>query len=133
MGQVIDSSIFIAAERKKLDLDEMLKRTADEPTVIAAITASELLHGVYRAAKSDQRTRRQALIEHYLAGLSIIPFDLVVARMHASIWAKLSAKGTNVGAHDLMIAATAISLGFRVVTRNVKDFSRIPGLSVVEW
>jgi predicted nucleic acid-binding protein len=133
MGRVIDSSILIAAERGLLNLEDKLATDADEPIVIAAITASELLHGVHRAAKAAQRSRRQALVEHYLSWLSVIPFDLAIARIHADIWAKTAAKGTTIGAHDLLIGATALSLGFDIATRNVRDFSRIPGLNVIQW
>jgi len=122
MGKVIDSSIFIAAERSRASLDEILSHHSGEPMVMSAITASELLHGVHRAARQQQRSRRQAFVEQCIATLAVIPFDLTVARIHAEIWAKTVTKGISIGAHDLMIAATAI-----------KDFSRIPGLSVVEW
>lgn len=55
MGTLIDSSLLIAAERRALDLGAALDRYADEPVGIAAITASELLHGVHRAATAAQR------------------------------------------------------------------------------
>ena len=61
MGAVIDSSVLIAAERGKLDLESVIRDYGDEPIAISAITASELLHGVHRAAESAQRNRREAL------------------------------------------------------------------------
>ncbi len=133
MGKVIDASIFIAAERGKLDFDELLRSHAAEPIAMAAITASELLHGVHRAAKATHRAKREAFVEHLLAEVPIIPFDTVIARVHARLWAQLAGGGIVVGAHDLLIAATALSIGYDVATRNVREFSRIPGLSVVSW
>ena len=131
MGTLIDSSVLIAAERRDLDLDAAMAAHGDEPVGIAAITASELLHGVQRAATASQRQRREAFVERLLAALPVIPFDLVTARVHASLWALLAAKGVNVGAHDLVIGATAIAAGYRLATRDRRSFGRIPGLEVV--
>jgi predicted nucleic acid-binding protein len=131
LGTLIDSSVLIAAERRDLDLDAAMAAHGDEPVGIAAITASELLHGVQRAATASQRQRREAFVERLLAALPVIPFDLVTARVHASLWALLAAKGVNVGAHDLVIGATAIAAGYRLATRDRRSFGRIPGLEVV--
>ncbi len=131
MGTLIDSSVLIAAERRTLDSDPAMAAYGDETVAIAAITASELLHGVQRAATPVQRQRREAFVEKVLAALPILPFDLIAARIHASLWAQLAAKGASVGAHDLLIAATAIAAGYRVATRDRRSFGRIPGLEVV--
>jgi predicted nucleic acid-binding protein len=128
---LIDSSVLIATERRTLELDAAMLEGADEPVGIAAITASELLHGVHRAATTAQRQRRETFVERLLAVLPVIPFDLVTARVHASLWASLTAKGLTVGAHDLLIGATAITAGYRVATRDRRSFGRIPGLEVV--
>jgi len=128
---LIDSSVLITAERRTIDLDRAMAEHADEPVGISAITASELLHGVQRAATAAQRQRRQAFVENLLAVLPLLPFDLVTARIHASLWATLAAKGTVVGAHDLLIGATAIAAGYRVATRDRRSFGKIPGLEVV--
>ncbi|XXT23673.1 type II toxin-antitoxin system VapC family toxin [Sorangium sp. So ce429] len=133
MGALIDSSVLIAAERGKLDLEQVLRDHGDEPVAIATITASELLHGVHRAVEASQRARREAFVERLLAHLSLIPFDLVVARVHARLSAELAAKGSPVGAHDLLIAATALAVGYDVATRDDRSFPRIPGLTVLHW
>ena len=133
MGVVVDSSVFIAAERGKLDLERVLRDHGDEPIVIAAITASELLHGVHRAIEPSQRQRREAFVERLLADLPLVPFDLVVARVHARLAAELAARGSPVGAHDLQIAATALAMGYGVATRDERSFPRIPGLNVLRW
>jgi predicted nucleic acid-binding protein len=131
MGTLIDSSILVAADRRALVLDAVLATRGDEPAAIAAITASELLHGVQRAATPAQRQRRGAFVETLLAALPVLPFDLVTARLHASLWAGLAARGRNVGAHDLLIAATAIAVGYAVLTRDRRSFGMVPGLEVV--
>jgi len=131
VGTLIDSSVLIAAERLILDLDAALGMHAQEPVGIATITASELLHGVHRAANNAQRRRREAFVERLLAVLPVFPFDLGAARIHASLWARLASKGATIGSHDLLIGATAIAQGYRVVTRDRRSFARIPGLEVV--
>ena len=131
MGTLIDSSVLVAAERQALDLEPSLAAYADEPVGIAAITASELLHGVHRAANLSQRQRRESFVERLLSALPVFSFDLVTARIHASLWADLVAKGTSVGPHDLLIGATAIAAGYRIATLDRRSFGRIPGLEVV--
>jgi predicted nucleic acid-binding protein len=102
----------------------------DEERALSVITVSELLHGVQRA-RGAVRTRRQAFVEHILAGFEPLPITEAVARVHADIWAGLSRRGQLVGAHDLWIGATALAAGFGVATADVADFRRIPGLRVV--
>jgi tRNA(fMet)-specific endonuclease VapC len=104
---------------------------ADDEVAIAAITASELLHGVHRAT-AEHRGRREAFVEAVLAAFPTIPFDLLLARVHARLWAALGAAGTDVRAHDRLVAATAISAGWRVGSANTQHFRRVQGLEVVE-
>jgi tRNA(fMet)-specific endonuclease VapC len=130
MGALIDSSVLVAAERETLDLGQVLADREQEMAAIAAITASELIHGVHRAATQAQRRRREAFVERLLAALPVFAFDLPVARTHASLWAELARKGTTVGAHDLLIAATALSAGYGVITRDRRSFGKIAGLEV---
>jgi predicted nucleic acid-binding protein len=131
VGTLIDSSVLIATERRTLDLDAALAAPAEDSVGIAAITASELLHGVHRASTPALRRQRETFVERLLAALPVFPFDLVTARIHASLWASLAAKGTSVGAHDLLIGATAIAAGYRVATRDRRSLAKIPGLEVV--
>jgi tRNA(fMet)-specific endonuclease VapC len=133
MATLIDASIVIAAERGRLDLDQLLEERAEQYVALAAVTASELLHGVHRASTAAQRGRREAFVERLLSGLPIIAFDLVVARVHARLWAELAAKGTVIGAHDLQIAATALATSGSVATRDLRSFPKITGLTVERW
>jgi tRNA(fMet)-specific endonuclease VapC len=132
MGLIFDSSIFIADERGKFDMARFLRQFPLQQPVIAAITASELLHGVERAQDPGRRTRRQQHVERILSSVFIQAFDISQARYHARIWADLEARGMMIGAHDLQIAATGLSLTHDIATLNVRDFTRIPGLGVVD-
>lgn len=142
MGTVVDTTVFIDLERRArqqrrpdvgmLIAERLAERLgADEEVAIATITASELLHGVHRATP-DRRGRREAFVEAILSVIPALAFDLLTARAHARIWADLAAAGSDVGPHDRLVAATAISTGWQVATSNFRHFSRIPGLQVVE-
>lgn len=133
MGTLIDTSVLIAAESGVLDLGRLEAPGQTELIAIAAITASELLHGVHRLKGGVRRARVETLLEGLFARVPVIPFDLTCARVHANLSADLSGRGQAVGAHDLLIAATAVSLGYRVATRDRRSFPRIRGLNVVYW
>src|SRR5216683_2008749 len=130
MATLIDSSVLIAAERGRLQFDEIAARYAEEDVAISAVSASELLHGVHRARTAAQRHRRQAFVEGLMAQLPVIAFDLTVARVHASLWADLAKRGVAVGERDLMIGATAIAKDYAIATRDERSFPKIPGLKV---
>jgi predicted nucleic acid-binding protein len=133
VGTLIDTSILIAAERGRLDPARFRDEDDDEPVAIAAISASGLLHGVHRLKGAVARTRAERFVERLLASMPVIPFDLDVARVHARLDAELSAAGTAVGDADLMIAATAVWLDYRIATRDLRSFPKIEGLAVVRW
>lgn len=125
MGVLLDTSLLIHYERGRRNLP------AEEDLAIAAITASELLHGVHRA-DAAHRPAREAFVEGVLASVPVIPFTLPVARIHARLWAELAAKRRSVGAHDLIVAATALALDWPVVTLDRRGFAGVPGLRVQE-
>jgi tRNA(fMet)-specific endonuclease VapC len=133
LGVVVDSSVFVASERGAFDLRAKLQARRGEAAAMSAITASELLHGVHRASPGGVEARREALVERLLTTIAIIPFDEVVARVHARLWATLAGGGVNLGAHDLIIGATAVAFGWSVATRDTRSFPRIPGLQVEVW
>lgn len=132
MGLVLDTSILIAAERGKFDFGRFLMAEApNRPVFLAAITASELLHGVHRAT-GGQRKKREAFVEELLGEIAILPFDIAAARKHAELWATLQKKGAMIGPHDLLIAATCLSLKHEVATLNIKEFEQVRGLGLAK-
>jgi tRNA(fMet)-specific endonuclease VapC len=133
MAVLIDASIFIEAERGRLELDPHVKRHPDEESFLSVITASELLHGVHRATQADVRAKRSAFVEGILERFPLLSIDLATARAHARIWAELRQVGTIIGPHDLWLAATCVAHGLTMVTANVREFERVPGLEVEVW
>ncbi len=133
MGVLIDASILIEAERGRLDLEPHVARHADEESFLSVITASELLHGVHRAAEPRRRARRSAFVEGILERFPLLQVDLATARAHAQVWSDMSVSGTLIGPHDLWLAATCIAHGLTMVTANIREFERVPGLQVERW
>ena len=132
MGVILDSSVLIGTERGAFPLLALLEALGEQPVGMAAITASDLLHGCHRAPDAARRARRSALVERFLRDLPVHPFDLLAARRHAELWAVLARKGRLIGAHDLLIAATALARGDALATLNEREFARVPGLELVD-
>ncbi len=130
MGLIFDTSVLIAIERGSLNIEKIIKGKENEPFGISSITVSELLHGVHRADSEKRRLKRAAYVEKIIETFPIYPFDLGTARIYARLWANLAKKGINIGAHDLMIASSAISLGFSVITSDIRDYRKIKWLKV---
>ena len=97
------------------------------------ISASELFHGVQRAADPAVRARRLAFVEATLARLPALEIDLSVARAHAALWSSLAQQGAMVGVHESWIAAICIALALTLVSANVREFNRVPGLRIENW
>ena len=133
MGYLIDTSVIVAWERGKLAAEEVAAQAGEEEVALSAITASELLHGVHRANTALRRGKRQAFVEAILDAVPILPVDLAVGRVHARVWADMRARGEVIGAHDLLIAATALAHRLTIATRNARDFARVEGLPVSIW
>ena len=132
MGVLIDSSVLIAAERDDLDLETVLGRSGDDPLGVAAITIAEVLYGVHRLG-GLRRLRAKQFADRWLAVLPVVAFDVETAAVHATLAVDLGRQGLPMGAHDLIIAATAVRLGYAVATRDRRSFARIEGLDVEYW
>jgi tRNA(fMet)-specific endonuclease VapC len=128
MGIIFDTSEIITMERNHKKIEEIILGREDESFGISVVTAAELLHGVERADTDTRKINRQAFVEKVMEFFPIFAFDVTIARIYARIWASLAKTNLTVGAHDLIIAATAISLNYTVVTSNIRDYSKIEGL-----
>ena len=133
MGVILDTSVLIEAERGRLDIDRFISDRETEPFGLSVITVAELLHGVHRADSEKRRIKRSAYVEKVIELFPIYPFGIDTARVYAQLWATLLRKGVQIGAHDLIVASTAIALGFSVATLDKRDFERIEGLELESW
>jgi tRNA(fMet)-specific endonuclease VapC len=101
-----------------------------EALCISAITLGELLYGVEKSARRSQNLQA---VEQFTARLEVIPFSLRAAAHFGQIRAERAKLGTLCGAYDMLIGAHARSEGLMLVTNNVREFHRIPGLLVDNW
>ncbi|MBU2644882.1 type II toxin-antitoxin system VapC family toxin [bacterium] len=133
MGILIDTNILIKAEKGTIVLDSYIEKRKDEDFFISVITASELLHGVWRAEDNAIQARRSAFVEAILSSIPVLSIDLPTARSHAQLWARLQSDGQMIGVHDSWIAASCINYGLLLVTDNTREFERVPGLQIEQW
>lgn len=124
---LLDTNVLIDAERSALDLDTLIADD-DEPAV-AAITIAELGVGV-EAATGKRRQARKAFLEDIIGTIPVISYDLEVAQAHTRLLVVARRAGTPRGAHDLIIAATAVATDRIVVTSDRPGFDDLPGVTV---
>jgi tRNA(fMet)-specific endonuclease VapC len=132
MESLIDTSIIVEAERKRLNLQDHVAGR-EEGCYLSVVTMSELWHGLHRATTVPLATRRKDFIDKLSEQFAIVPIDLEVALEHSRVWAHLSIKGQMIGMNDLWIAATCLAFGMSIVTANVRDFERVPDLQIEVW
>lgn len=133
MAVLIDTSILIAYERGQLDVSARVADRESEEAFLSVVSASELLHGAHRATDPAIRTRRLAFVEAILSRFPVLEIDLEVARAHAALWSNLAQRGEMIGVHDSWIAATCIARDLTLITGNIREFDRVPGLRVENW
>ena len=99
---------------------------------VPAIVEYELRYGLLRMPP-DSAAPRLAALARLLEPMQLLPFDSECALSAARIRVELEATGTTIGPHDTLIAATALRHQATLVTRNVREFSRVPGLQWLDW
>ena len=136
MGLILDSSVVIAAERRGETVEQLIERvittTGDQEAALSAIGLTELIHGIYRAQSPQIRQRRESFITELLADLTVYPYTKETALLAGEIDGEQQGRGVVIPFSDLLIGATALSLGFKVLTVNLRDFERIPGLLLMQ-
>jgi len=131
MPYMLDTGICIYTIKKRpAHIIERVQVLDPKDVVISSITIAELQCGAEKSAKTQES--RQAL-EKFVTPFQILHFDGHAALHYGKIRAFLEKAGTPVGAMDLLIAAHARSLSITLVTNNMHEFERVPGLSVEQW
>lgn len=131
MTYMLDTNICIYAMKNKPE--KMLQRLKDEldsGVCISSITLAELEFGMKRS--SDPVKNEQALLR-FLVPFSVMPFGSAAASEYGEIRAYLQSKGTPIGPLDMLIAGHAKSENLILVTNNVREFERVPGLEIENW
>ena len=104
----------------------------DQDAALSAVGLTELIHGIYRAQTPQLRARRESFLLELLADLTVYPYTKETAMLAGKIDGEQQGQGVVIPFGDLLIGATALSLGFSVLTTNLRHFQKIPGLSVLQ-
>jgi tRNA(fMet)-specific endonuclease VapC len=127
---VLDTNTVIDYFKGRGKVAERLLAVPPRDLALPAIVAYEVWVGVLGSQNSK---RRQSQYEQFLTVIEVIPFDAAIGRRAAELRCTLQRRGESIGPLDTLIAGTALALSAALVTRNVKEFSRIAGLEVVNW
>ncbi|WP_436395658.1 type II toxin-antitoxin system tRNA(fMet)-specific endonuclease VapC [Acidithiobacillus ferriphilus] len=130
INYLLDTNICIfTIKRKPPEIREQFRRHHGQ-MAISAVTLMELIYG---AEKSQAPERNLAEIEGFAARLEVLEYGSEAAKHTGQIRAELARIGKPIGPYDQMIAGHARSRGLIVVTNNLREFERVPGLRVVDW
>lgn len=127
---LLDTNIVIyTLKNRPQKIREAFNCHADQ-LCVSTVTLGELIYG---AEKSQQPERNLAEVEGFAARLQVLPFDSDAAIHFGQIRAELARSGRPIGPYDLMIAGHARSRGLVLVSNNVREFQRVPGLRLENW
>ena len=132
MGIIVDTNVFLDAENGRHELSQLFA-SSNETCFIAAITVSELLAGVALSRTPAIRLHRLTFSERIICHFPVLDFNTEIGRTYAELYAQclLEKPRKKNAAHDLQIAATAITHGYRVLTSNAADFRNIEALEII--
>lgn len=121
--------IYLIRERPPSVLERFASHAVGD-IGISVITLAELEYGV---SKSSRPARNREALDQFIAPLEVASFDRRATAAYGKLRTILEKKGQSIDSMDLLIAAHALSLDVRLITRNVREFGRVPGLSVEDW
>lgn len=137
MGLILDSSVVIAAERQGYNahqtMVEISKLAPGQDLALSVVTLTELAHGVARANTQLRKMMRLQLIDELIRNFQVLPITVAIALRAGQIDGENMAKGIRIALSDLYIGVTAMELGYRVATANLRHFQMIPGLGIVPF
>ena len=127
---LLDTNVIVHYLKGDAAIVARIQNASRGELAIPAIVLYELEYGTLRSRLPARRRRElQAGLEH----IQHVPFDSVAAIAAASIRVELEKQGSTIGPFDILIAGTAVSRGAALVTNNAAEFSRVPGLRVLDW
>lgn len=127
---MLDTNIAIyVIKRRPIEMLKTFNQHAGQ-LCISSITLAELLHGVEKSQFVEQNLKN---VENFISRLEVLEYGYKAASHYGDIRADLERKGTSIGVNDLHIAGHARSEGLIIVTNNVREFERVPGLRLENW
>jgi tRNA(fMet)-specific endonuclease VapC len=130
MEAMLDANLCIRVLRDRpVSFRERFKSEAHS-LGISTIVLHELLYG---AARSNRPDAERSKVEDFSAHITVVDFDRAASDHAADIKASLAKAGMMIGPNDLLIAGHARSLGLKLITGNLREFSRVDGLRCEDW
>ena len=127
---LLDTNIVIYVIKKRPEtLLDVFNRQHGR-MAISAVTLAELIHG---SEKSQFPERNMTVVEDFCSRLEVLPYTTDAAYHYGAIRAALEKIGQPIGVNDLHIAAHARSHGLTLVSNNMREFERVPGLLLENW
>lgn len=127
---ILDTDLLIDVLRNQSGALELVRSLEDEHHLsTTAISSFELHHGTW---KTDNPAKNLQAVETLLGRLSVLSFTPETSELAGKIFASLEKEGMSIGFRDVFIAATTMTHGSALATRNRRHFERIPGLRIVE-
>ena len=105
--------------------------SGDQDAALSSVGLTELVHGIYRASSPEVRAQRESFIRELLSDFTVCPYNAETALLAGRLSGEQQANGVSIPFSDLLIGATALSLGFSILTFNLRHFGLIPGLNVL--
>ena len=130
LAYMLDTNIAIYVIKRRPAAALTLFNRHHGRMAISAVVLAELHHG---AAKSSDPARNLAVVEDFCSRLVVLEYGAKAAAHYGSIRAELEKSGTPIGVNDLHIAAHARSEGLTLVSNNLREFERVPGLLLQNW
>ena len=131
MRYLLDTNTCIyVIKRSPPQVYKRLRKLSIGDVGISAITFCELQFGVTNSSKPE---KNQLALTEFLAPLEVLDFPSAAAVTFGEIRSRLKRAGTPIGSYDLLIAAHALEQGLTLVTNNLKEFKRVPGLELENW
>ncbi len=130
MTYVLDTNTLVYLFRGQGRVAERLLARSPSELAIPAVVVFELEAGI---ARSTDPAKRRGQFDRLLRVVAVLSFGVAEARSAAELRARLEQLGAPIGPMDTLIAGTALAHGGVLVTRNVREFGRIPGLIVEDW
>ncbi|WP_437891529.1 type II toxin-antitoxin system tRNA(fMet)-specific endonuclease VapC [Phytobacter sp. V91] len=127
---MLDTNICIFTIKNKPQVVREAFQQHYDRMCISAITLMELIYGAEKSAMPEKNLR---IVEGFVARLEVLNYGVEAATHTGQIRAELAKLGTPIGPWDSMIAAHARALGLVLVTNNMREFERVPGLRVTDW
>ena len=127
---LLDANVVLDYFRERGNVAANLLAVPPGGLALPAVAAYEIWVGVMG---SQNPARRRAQYEQFLAEVPVLDFDAVTGRRSAEIRHAMARKGDAIGPLDTLIAGSALAHHATLVTRNVREFGRVPGLDVVNW